>query len=183
MNLSHYFYWNNVFSPKEIKDINSLIYKHKDKKEEKHLAASGVNKTSTVYPIELKYLKEILNKALLKIIENNQNHYGYDIFNFTDNLCLNFNIYEKNQEYDWHSDAEHFKSSDIKLTVLINISDANFSGGELNLLNSKNAIVVPELNNPGSMVVFSSFILHKVNPIKKGTRKTLTIFVTGPAFK
>jgi len=165
MNLSNYFYWNNVFSPKEIKDINSLIYKHKDKKEEKHLAASGVN------------------KALLKIIENNQNHYGYDIFNFTDNLCLNFNIYEKNQEYDWHSDAEYFKSSDIKLTVLINISDANFSGGELNLLNSKNAIVVPELNNPGSMVVFSSFILHKVNPIKKGTRKTLTIFVKGSAFK
>ena len=183
MNLSNYFYWNNVFSPKEIKDINSLIYKHKDKKEEKHLAASGVNKTSTVYPIKLKYLKEILNKALLKIIENNQNHYGYDIFNFTDNLCLNFNIYEKNQEYDWHKDIDLSNFVDLKLTALINVSDKNFTGGEFFLLNSKQPTPVPELDKPGSMVIFSSFILHKVNPVIKGTRKTLTFFIKGPSLK
>ena len=59
----------------------------------------------------------------MKIIENNQSHYGYDIFNFTDNLCLNFNIYEKNQEYDWHSDAEYFKSSDINTESLRKFTD------------------------------------------------------------
>ena len=81
------------------------------------------------------------------------------------------------------SEIKTFKSSDIKLTVLINISDSFFSGGEFNLLNSNNPTLVHELNNPGSMVIFNSFTLHRVNPVTKGIRKTLTIFVKGPAFK
>ena len=91
--------------------------------------------------------------------------------------------YKTGEEYEWHKDAETFKASDIKLTALINISENSFSGGEFNLLNSKNVTLAPELSNPGSMIVFNSFILHKVDPIIKGTRKTLTFFAKGPAFK
>ena len=77
--------------------------------------------------IKLKYLKENLNKVFSYIIESNQNNYGYDIFNFNDENELHFNIYKKNQEYEWHIDSTNEKSSDIKLTVLINVSDSFFS--------------------------------------------------------
>ena len=42
---------------------------------------------------------------------------------------------------------------------------------------------VPELDTPGSMIIFNSYILHKVNPVLNGIRKTLSIFIQEPAFK
>jgi len=183
MNISNYFYWNNVLSTQNIKSINSLLHKHKNKKEKLFIKAKNSKKTSIVYPIKLKYLKENLNKVFSYIIESNQNNYGYDIFNFNDENELHFNIYKKNQEYEWHIDSTNEKSSDIKLTVLINVSDSFFSGGNFNLLTSNNSILFPELNKPGSIIVINSNTLHKETPVTKGERKTLTIFVKGPTFK
>jgi predicted 2-oxoglutarate/Fe(II)-dependent dioxygenase YbiX len=184
MNTSNYFYWNKVLSTEEIKNINSLLDKHKKEKEPSHLKSNVAKKTSTVYPIKIKFLKEYLKKILnFYIIEANQHHYGYDIFNFNDENELHYNIYKKGEEYEWHMDAEVLKNADVKLTVLINISDNFFSGGEFNLLTTNKPTVVSELSESGSMIMFNSFFLHKVNPVTKGTRKTLTLFVKGPSFK
>jgi PKHD-type hydroxylase len=182
MNISRYQYWNNILSFGDINKINSIIKKYR-KKEDRELKAKNTVKTSTVYQIKLKNFKEILDTALSAIVENNQDNYGYDIYNFSKEMFLNVNIYEKNQEYDWHNDSDPSNFSDLKLTVLINISEKKFTGGEFFLLGSKEPTSVPELNNPGSMVVFNSFVLHKVNPVLEGIRKTLTIFVKGPCFK
>ena len=183
MNISSYYYWDKMLSTEEIKKIHFLLNKHKKEKEALNLKAKVAKKTSTVYPIKIKFLKENLKEIFFNIIEANRDHYGYDIFNFTDEHELHYNIYKKGEEYEWHIDAEVSKASDIKLTVLINISDNFFSGGEFNLLKSNKPTLVSQLSEPGSMVLFNSFFLHKVNPVKKGTRKTLTIFVKGPAFK
>ena len=183
MNTFDYYYWNNVISPKEITSINSLIKDYrKDKKEDKSLKAN-VSKTSTVYHIKLKHLKDVLKIPLSVIANGNRNNYGYDVFEWDDETFLNFNIYKKNQEYDWHKDVDNSKFVDVKLTALINVSDQKFTGGEFFLLNYKNPTSVPELDKPGSMVIFSSFILHKVNPVLEGTRKTLTIFIKGPSLR
>ena len=117
------------------------------------------------------------------IITGNRYNYGFDIFEFEDEDKLNFNIYEKNQEYDWHRDVDNSKFVDVKLTALINVSDQKFTGGEFFLLNHKKPTPVSELNKSGSMVIFNSFILHKVKPVLKGTRKTLTIFIKGPSLR
>ena len=128
-------------------------------------------------------LSKHLNKAVSKIIKNNQAHYGYDLFDIDDEEELNYNIYKQGEQYQWHIDADNTKSSDIKLTALINISDDSFLGGDFYLLNSNSPLPVPELKNPGAMIIFNSFTLHKINPITKGTRKTITIFMKGPSFK
>ena len=181
MNTFKYFYWNNVLNEKEINQINSILDKNKEKL--KDCPAPNTIKTSTVEYIKLKYLKNILQDALYLLSENNRDHYGYNVYPFADNSYVNINTYRKNQEYDWHCDMEYYKSSDLKLTGLINISTSDFTGGELNLLDGTPQSELKELNKPGAMVIFNSFLFHKVNPIKKGIRKTLTIWVKGPAFK
>jgi len=183
MNTFNYYYWDDVFSSKDIKNINSLVKNHKNREEDKTLKAYNATKSSTVYHIKMKHLKDLLKIPMSLIIEGNRNNYGYDIFECGDEMFLNFNIYEKNQEYDWHKDVDLSNFVDLKLTALINVSDKNFTGGEFFLLNSKQPTPVPELDKPGSMVIFNSFILHKVNPVIKGTRKTLTFFIKGPSLK
>jgi len=32
------------------------------------------------------------------------------------------------------------------------------------------------------MLVFKSYLVHRVTPVLKGARKTLTVFLTGPKF-
>ena len=36
--------------------------------------------------------------------------------------------------------------------------------------------------NPGSAILFKSYLHHKVTPVTKGERKSLTYFMEGPAF-
>jgi PKHD-type hydroxylase len=35
----------------------------------------------------------------------------------------------------------------------------------------------------GKVVLFPSFMLHRVTPVTKGIRRSLVVWVTGPAFK
>ena len=69
MNTFDYFFWDNLFSTQEIKNINSLLSRSKKEKEELSLKAKGSKKTSTVYRIKMKYLSKHLNKAVSKIIK------------------------------------------------------------------------------------------------------------------
>ena len=182
MNIYNYYYWNNIISSKDIKNINSIITKNKMIEDESVKAKNAI-KTSTVYTIKLKKFNDLLKVPISYIVESNQQNYGYDIFNFSEEMFLHVNIYKKNQEYNWHNDANPSNFSDIKLTALINISDENYKGGEFFLELNKEPVNITQLNNPGSMVVFNSFIYHKVNPVLTGTRKTLAIFIKGPCFK
>ena len=52
-----YWYWNNVFSLKEIKEINKIIDKNKRTVVEDH-ASDNATKTSTIEQVEYKFLKD-----------------------------------------------------------------------------------------------------------------------------
>jgi PKHD-type hydroxylase len=42
---------------------------------------------------------------------------------------------------------------------------------------------VPELKEPGSLLVFPSYIQHRVTPVTKGERVTISRWLSGPNFK
>ena len=90
------------------------------------------------------------------------------------------NTYQKGEEYNWHIDCTSEDNYDIKFTVLINISNTVYKGGKFKLWVYEKPLTIKELDNPGDMIMFRSYHLHKVTPILKGTRKTLTIFLSGP---
>ena len=92
MNISDYFYWNQVLSKEEIKKINSLLNKYKKEKESELAKAKDSKKTSTVYPIKIKFLKKEVSKILYNITVVNQDRYGYDLYNFHDDDELNYSL-------------------------------------------------------------------------------------------
>ena len=73
----------------------------------------------------------------------------------------------------------------------VNLSDSkDYEGGELefydeNPLKSfeENIIKCPEIKNQGSIVVFPSYIYHRVTPVTKGRRISLVMWSLGPNFK
>lgn len=67
-----------------------------------------------------------------------------------------------------------------KLTVLAFLND-DFEGGRLFLQNGHEKIYPPQ--KPGTILVFPSFIVHGVEPITKGIRRSVVTWMVGPWFK
>jgi PKHD-type hydroxylase len=132
---------------------------------------------------------------------NKQAGWNYD-WDFSE--PCQFTKYKLNQYYDWHSDSwdkPYDKSEDIntygkirKLSVTCQLTDGSeYTGGELQFDcrnydphmrdEDKHVLTVKEILPKGSIVVFPSFVWHRVQPVTRGTRYSLVIWNLGYPFK
>jgi PKHD-type hydroxylase len=84
--------------------------------------------------------------------------------------------------YDWHMDAGAPENGvQRKLSISILLSDpSDFEGGELQFKNMEDHKL---LTKQGSIIVFPSFIEHKVTPVTKGVRYSAVTWASGPSFR
>ena len=108
-----------------------------------------------------------------------------------------FTKYKQDQYYDWHCDSwdePYSKDKNInyagkirKLSVTCSLSDPNdYEGGDLEFDFKQNAEnenpqkrICSEIKEQGSIVIFPSFVWHRVKPVTKGTRYSLVIWNLG----
>lgn len=125
---------------------------------------------------------EILKDLLLACVDANKQFWNFDIDGMEDGQLIEYNVGDK---YDWHIDSLFQEGSDVerKLTVIIQMSESEeYEGGDLELMLEK----VPDketLRRKGTILIFPSFIHHRVTPITKGTRKSFVGWIRGPQFK
>ena len=79
--------------------------------------------------------------------------------------------------YDWHTDLGT-SSPTRKLSVSIQLSSpADYDGGDLELMYKP---VPTKLDRArGSIIIYPSFMLHRVTPVTRGTRWSLVAWVLG----
>ena len=111
-----------------------------------------------------------------------------------------FTIYKENQYYGWHYDSAPEPYDDPnnlnihgkirKLSVTISLSDeSDYEGGdfEFDFRSSEDGSNQPqickEIRPKGSIVVFPSFVWHRVKPVISGTRHSLVIWNLGWPFR
>ena len=181
-NKFEYWWWTDVINEDQIKEINSICKKFHDPILYDN-PAEGIVKTANVKNIEWKHLKQKLSDVIEIWMIKNQEVFGYSLFPIQDRDFFNINIYDSSNhgEYDWHLDGSNSHAWDVKLTGIINISDEPYEGGTFNVFNS-GFITVPEILEPGSMLLLGHRVLHKVEPVTKGKRKTISYWFTGPKF-
>jgi len=124
---------------------------------------------------------------MYKVIENqlsivNLNHFGFDGVRLTE--PAQFTEYPKGGFYDWHMDLNPFGASGehpirkISMTCLLS-DPSEFKGGDLAFDDNKSKITLQQ----GQAVFFASFMKHRVEPVKKGVRRSLVMWFGGPPFK
>jgi len=85
--------------------------------------------------------------------------------------------YNEGDHYDWHIDIGPGEAAYRKLSVIIQLTDPEeYEGGEV-VFNAGTERDLPR--DQGQIAVFPSFILHKVNPVTKGTRYSLVTWAQG----
>tara|TARA_E500000318_G_scaffold1578_1_gene2051 strand:+ start:1734 stop:2369 length:636 start_codon:yes stop_codon:yes gene_type:complete len=114
-----------------------------------------------------------------------------------------FTKYKLNQYYDWHTDGwnkPYNKPNTLshgkvrKLSMTCQLTDGSeYEGGELefdfrnydpNMRDeSKHVKQIKQILPKGSIVVFPSFVWHRVKPITKGTRYSLVMWSLGYPYK
>ena len=122
------------------------------------------------------FLQGFIDQALYM----NEQNFGVHIYPVRNNYYLIHNYYKAGQQYDFHVDESPWPPSSCKLTCLLNLSTSPYSGGEFMIRQGSEEKVVREFNTPGVMVVFPSYILHRVTPIIQGTRISLAALLEGP---
>ena len=108
-----------------------------------------------------------------------------DIFNFniTELYKIQYTEYDEsyNGHYDWHVDAGNGENSRRKLSIIVQLSDpCEYEGGELQLFDEGEPKICDKTK--GTIIIFPSYLLHRVTPVTKGTRRSLVTWAVGPKF-
>jgi len=116
---------------------------------------------------------------------------------------LQFTKYKLNQYYDWHQDSFHkpFDKPNTldhgkirKLSMTCQLTDGSeYEGGELEFDfrdydppkrdEDKHLIQAKQILSKGSIIVFPSFVWHRVKPVRKGVRYSIVMWNLGYPFR
>jgi PKHD-type hydroxylase len=114
----------------------------------------------------------------------NEQFYNFNLNGYSE---FQYTTYDPNGRYDFHTDLaygeEYGNNAELRKLSLTLLLNDDFEGGEfeVNLGKEENAITVPM--HKGRVVLFPSFVLHRVKPVTKGVRKSLVVWVVGPKFR
>ena len=191
MNLEHYF-WYFVAIPERICDD---IVKYGNLKKEK-LAVTGPYQGRELSNKEVKDLKKTRDSSIVWLddlwiyreihpyVHTANAKSGWN-FQWDWSESCQFTKYKKGQYYDWHNDGwqKPYHKEDVtdplhgkvrKLSVTVSLSDPkDYKGGELEFdfrdqIPSKSEITpCPQILPKGSVVVFPSFVWHRVKANNK----------------
>lgn len=120
---------------------------------------------------------------LIDVVRDANRHFHFDLDALRESPQVARYTARREGHFDWHSDiGDGPIAARRKLTLVVQLSPASaYDGGTLELRPSLEPLVAPLVQ--GTAVVFPAFVLHRVAPVTRGTRHSLTIWAHGPAFR
>jgi PKHD-type hydroxylase len=90
--------------------------------------------------------------------------------------------YSDGDFFNWHLDFGAGEISARKLSMTIQLSDPDeYEGGDLQFMINEKIVTAPR--EKGTLIIFPSFMIHRVTPIIRGTRQSIVGWVSGPPFR
>jgi len=205
---TQYYYFNSVLTNKFCDEIIEYGKHHQEE-----IALTGAfGGKNALNQKELKDLKKKRDSAVVWMnepwiykeihpyIHQANKNAGWN-FDWDFSESCQFTKYSENQYYGWHCDSwgKPYDRPDLplqhkkirKLSVTCSLSDpSTYEGGELEFnfnhperKNKENIRKCTEILPRGSIVVFPSFLWHRVCPVTKGSRYSLVIWNLGYPYR
>jgi PKHD-type hydroxylase len=111
----------------------------------------------------------------------NERVYQFDLRGFSENL--QYSVYHGSEggHYDWHVDQGQLKVQ-RKLSISLQLTEpSQYDGCDLQFQSGNKIETAPR--ERGTLIAFPSYVLHRITPCTRGTRKAVVAWTTGPQFK
>jgi PKHD-type hydroxylase len=132
------------------------------------------------------WIFEKLNPVLERI---NDDQFQYNLTGY-DHIQYSTYSGEKGGRYDWHMDmaygimpAQQPENRKMSVSLMLNQDGVDFKGGSFEVNRSSEHRAEKVNMNKGQLVMFPSFLIHRVTPVTEGIRKSLVIWILGPKLK
>lgn len=125
----------------------------------------------------------VMDRIIDLVRRANRDAYDFALTEFAESPQVARYTAEKQGHFTWHADiGDGTVAARRKLTMVVQLSDPEaYEGGRLEVMPSAN--VVTAATARGSATLFPSYLLHRVTPVTKGERHSLTIWAHGPRFR
>ena len=125
----------------------------------------------------------VLDRMIGLVAAANRDGFRYDIAEFGESPQVACYDAEQGAHFDWHQDIGAGQwAAQRKLTIVVQLSDpVMYDGGTLEMRPDSNITTAVLVR--GTATVFPSYVLHRVAPVTRGTRWSLTLWAHGPAFR
>ena len=179
-----------IEASKHLKTQKGTIWARREKKELGPRLRPSIRKASISFTNE-SWVYDLINP----FIHEFNKRAGWN-FQWDWNEDAQITCYTKGDHYTWHpdqnahpylSDHIHLNNKIRKLSLTLQLSDpADYKGGNLEFIwLQKGKPVIErklELKEQGTIIVFPSFVTHRVTPVTKGKRWSLVNWSVGRTF-
>ena len=112
----------------------------------------------------------------------NSSNFGFSL-TYTESLQYGVYKAESKDMYEWHCDqgAHRDRNNNIRklsFSLLLSEPGVDFEGGEFQILEGSSPYDAKL--EKGTLAYFPSFLMHRVKPVTKGTRRSLVGWINGP---
>jgi PKHD-type hydroxylase len=205
----YYWYFTSVIPPKLCDDIIHYALSKKEMfartggYQKEKLTKKDIKDIKKYRNSDLVWLNEPwIYKELHPYVHAANKNAGWN-FNWNHSEACQFTKYKVGQYYDWHCDSweepynkpntiEHGKIRKLSMTCQLT-DGSEYEGGELEFdFRNYNPSQRDELHHlvkakqilpKGSIIVFPSYVYHRVKPVTKGVRYSLVMWNLGYPFK
>ena len=182
-NFVEFIYYQGLFLPHEVDRILQFWDDDKTIKatiDGDTLYKDDLRKSSVMFIENIPENDWIYSRLAGLAINCNNERYHFDLLGFHQQLQLT--RYSEGDFFEWHLDFGAGESSARKLSMTIQLSDADeYEGGDLQFMINQNIVTAPR--EKGTIIIFPSFIIHRVTPITKGKRQSIVGWVSGPPYR
>ena len=210
MNLDNYYwFFKSALTPRFCDEV--ISYANSKKEEIARTGGYEKNKLTKREIFDLKQKRNSdlvwlsdtwIYKELHPYVDRANKNAGWN-FDWDRSESCQFTKYKLNQYYDWHCDAwkkpydkpnspDHGKIRKLSMTCQLT-DGSEYEGGELEFDfrnyephmrdESKHRRQCKEILPKGSIIVFPSFVWHRVKPVTSGTRYSLVVWHIGRPFR
>jgi PKHD-type hydroxylase len=150
---------------------------------EQHNRIDHALRDSSVRWMKTENERKIIDRLMGFVNSSNRTNFGFDI---VEPYELQFTEYHgtNNGYYGWHHDVHltHSKPYERKLTAVVQLSDReSYEGGGFEFQTAPKPSELFEKR--GSILIFPSFLVHRVLPVTRGVRYSLVTWVEGPQWR
>lgn len=182
---TQYYWFENGFTEEEVNHIHNSAIKYAE--QDATIIGNDQEVEEAIRKSKIKWLPNtpewgwFYDRIADMVVEANNALWHFDLHTIIDDI--QYTQYEAGGgHYDWHVDIGPSTISHRKVSIVVQLSDADaYTGGDLELMPGNFSFAVPR--KKGAVAIFPSFMLHRVTPVTEGLRQSAVLWVGGGHYK